>query len=869
MSAYGGNDVQEKLYNLDQEERLIMAELEEMDTGGGGGGGAASATPSAAAASASAADGPAAALNAILAECERDVRSAKGYIKPGVQPLQIVRVIGGQKAPKSATFLSRPKSTGVDFTVPVTLPDYLAVIKRPIFLNDVRDKCARGDYKSAEEYLTDMSLLAKNTAAFNRGEELSWVVQHARLLLEAAEEAVGRQRKRLTEAEAAVKGSGKHTSGGSGGIKRRRSGGKAASAATSAAAHVESAVPPPPAGAGPVPTSSTGVTAGARLFVLWRDDMTWYAARVVKKISAHRAEVEYDDDRTRQVVDLRVDKWRPMLHAKGRKGGQPAAKRQKSTAAAVAKAAPSTLGAGFVGAVAGLQKADLDEASATWAAGLEDVEARLLEVINSRFDRVERALQRSDAMTRVLLTVNDLADIVAESTGRLQGSIEEVREKLADGRGRTKPGGGVDKDDAIMGSKERNGEEAGKENADAEANLKSIEESRKSAGDAEEKESEVEKELPTVSVAKSVGSGDGESALSEGKSGGKDAAGTGEAATVSGPGGADAYDEKTDKEDDRDEVAGVKSGDAVGSGGKGQGESDVAGDGINDKAGKGDEDRDVDALRGKTEIAKSPDAKDNSDSSDSESESESDSDDGKSNSDKESRRAEGTTSPGKSDAASRAEGNSPDKSDTSAQAKREVDDGVEVDVPDNQPTSQTKRRSHRGSDGETSDAGVQDKTAVAEDEEELEASGTIQASKQDGDEEELEASGKLETGEKGGREGSAEKKSAEKELLNAEKSKLKSLTKKSSSASIESKGRSGDKQATDFEGKERTGDDGDVGEVKLKKSRKESGSDDEEMTDVQNDKEEVANGHETGAVAEGNGRLEPKPQDDATDAMES
>lgn len=450
MSAYGGNDVQEKLYDLEEEERRIHAELAAMDD---------EPPPPSAAAPRVART----ALNSVLAECEREVRSVKGYVKENTQPLEIVRLLPGMKVPKSSTFLSRPKDTGVDFTVPVVLPDYLAVVKQPVFLNDVRDKCKRAEYGSAEDYLEDMRLLARNTAAYNKGESLGWVVQHARLLLEAAEDAVAKRRKQLVTAEAAVRAEastpvgrpvpspnasvtahlpppGKRRRSGAGGGVSGGLGGGAKSAIGTAADVGHRVPPPPPAGAASTQAPSSSVVAGNRLFVLWPDDMSWYSARVVKKMSVHRAEVEYDFDQTRQTVDLRVEKWRPMLASAAArlKKGEPPSKRHKASAGSTA-AGSASLGVAGAGAAAGvgggITKADLDVATEAWSANLDAMKASLLAEIHQRFDRMERSMQRSDPMMRVLLLVHELSDVVTDSTRRLEESIVGIEKRIGGGTG--------------------------------------------------------------------------------------------------------------------------------------------------------------------------------------------------------------------------------------------------------------------------------------------------------------------------------------------------------------------------------------------------------------------------------------------------
>jgi Bromodomain len=437
MSAFGGDDRQEKLYDLEQEERRIMQELAEMDGSGGATAGRSSQPPGAAAARQ--------ALNALLAECERDVRNAKGYIKSLGPPLVIARCkpAPGTPMPKGATFLSRPKDTGVDFTIPVTLPDYLAVIKQPIFLNNIRDKCKQAKYSNSDEYLEDMRLLARNTASFNKGEDLAWVVQHARLLLEAAEGAVSNRRtefynaeqaSRTADAAAAAFAANPSAGGGNPGKRKRPSIGSGTYNVGGGTASGN----PPDRGA-PLSSSAT-VVVGTRVSVLWAQDGNWYDARAVKKTSTHRAEIEYDDDNSREVLDLRQDQWRhldPVLaaaaagatpsgtggSARGRKGSMdgpvPAAKRQKG----VNGAAPVPVGVG-------VKREDLDDISEVWTVRLESLRNTVLDEMHARFDKIEQAMQAADPMRRVLIAVHDLSDVVTETTNSLSAAIAAIEARI-------------------------------------------------------------------------------------------------------------------------------------------------------------------------------------------------------------------------------------------------------------------------------------------------------------------------------------------------------------------------------------------------------------------------------------------------------
>mmetsp|Transcript_914 Transcript_914/g.2891 ORF Transcript_914/g.2891 Transcript_914/m.2891 type:complete len:501 (-) Transcript_914:894-2396(-) len=140
-----------------------------------------------------------AALNGLIAECEKGVRDCKGYVADAGPPMKIVLCKPDEPIPAHATFISRPKNTGVDFTVPVKVPGYNTIIKNPITLNQIRDKCKHNKYEFVDEYLNDMKLLHRNTAKFNVDPDVQWIVRHAELLLEAAENAVS-SRKALLDA---------------------------------------------------------------------------------------------------------------------------------------------------------------------------------------------------------------------------------------------------------------------------------------------------------------------------------------------------------------------------------------------------------------------------------------------------------------------------------------------------------------------------------------------------------------------------------------------------------------------------------------------------------------------------------------------
>jgi len=202
------NDLEDKKVALDDEEELILKELQELDTMPAPAVQPTPSPPTRTAASGRGKGGKVLSavgnLNMILAECEKEVRDAKGYVADAGPPLVIVRCKEDEPTPKHATFLSRPKDTGVDFTIPVKVAGYTALIKNPITLNQIRDKTRHNKYRSAEEYLRDMRLLHQNTATFNATEDVEWIVQHAGLLLETAEIAVEKRELQLMAAEEAV-----------------------------------------------------------------------------------------------------------------------------------------------------------------------------------------------------------------------------------------------------------------------------------------------------------------------------------------------------------------------------------------------------------------------------------------------------------------------------------------------------------------------------------------------------------------------------------------------------------------------------------------------------------------------------------------
>lgn len=136
-------------------------------------------------------------LRSLLLECEREVRDAKCYTVDKGPPIRIVRVRRGERRPANASFIARPRDTGFDFAVPVGVSTYNEMIESPIFLSDIRRKIRKKTYGCSEEYLSDMRLLLRNTEQFNTDDGAAWVVEHAKLLLEAGEDAVRWRRSRF------------------------------------------------------------------------------------------------------------------------------------------------------------------------------------------------------------------------------------------------------------------------------------------------------------------------------------------------------------------------------------------------------------------------------------------------------------------------------------------------------------------------------------------------------------------------------------------------------------------------------------------------------------------------------------------------
>lgn len=149
-------------------------------------------------------------LNSILEKVEKTIRETQGYVVPSDTVLKIARLRDGESPPVGviAKNLATPEGTGLDFTTPVdtkAVPAYKQIVKKPMYLNLVRQNCKRMVYQTATEFIADMELLVKNATDFNRQPDSQWVVQHAKLLLEVAIEQISRKADEIKTAEEMVK----------------------------------------------------------------------------------------------------------------------------------------------------------------------------------------------------------------------------------------------------------------------------------------------------------------------------------------------------------------------------------------------------------------------------------------------------------------------------------------------------------------------------------------------------------------------------------------------------------------------------------------------------------------------------------------
>lgn len=147
-------------------------------------------------------------LNSILEQIEKVVRGTEGYVKHNAPKMEIARLRPGDKPPPSgANNLAAPVGTALDFTKPVdvkAVPKYLQIVKRPMDLGTMRHKCKKMEYQTSKEFLDDMAQIAKNARAFNNSADVQWVVQHAELLLEVAQEQVADKSEEIAAAEDAI-----------------------------------------------------------------------------------------------------------------------------------------------------------------------------------------------------------------------------------------------------------------------------------------------------------------------------------------------------------------------------------------------------------------------------------------------------------------------------------------------------------------------------------------------------------------------------------------------------------------------------------------------------------------------------------------
>ncbi|KAI0563238.1 Bromodomain containing protein [Gracilaria domingensis] len=397
-------DVRLQLDDLEAEEARIMRELREMDEK----------AEAEKAASSRRADqireDPEAALAALLLECEKEVRDAKGYIADQGPPLKIVRLKHGETGPRSATYLSRPRNTGVDFTVPVTLKAYTDLIKHPIFLNQIREKIKARKYRSIDDYLDDMRLLVRNTAQFNKGADLAWVVQHARFLLEAAEDAIQSRRHSFHQIEQQLQHAmpskpSKSNQGALAAVGKR----KRTQSAEKTNGDVVS-IPP----------------VGSSIEIYWHPYRKWYVAYITER-EGSSVNVRYQEDNSEQVVDLNRERWRmrsTRSATRPKRVTEPASKRRKG-AAAVEKAQTEP-----VMAAPGLTHEDLDSIKIDLFAKFEDLRDSVNEQLKQHLDRVDRAIVRSDALTRILVQLGDTQNSVETALTTMFDKFEKLEQKF-------------------------------------------------------------------------------------------------------------------------------------------------------------------------------------------------------------------------------------------------------------------------------------------------------------------------------------------------------------------------------------------------------------------------------------------------------
>lgn len=343
-------------------------------------------------------------LNSLLLECEQEVRDVKGYISSPGPPLQIARCRRGDTVPTHATFLSRPKGTGVDFTVPVTLKEYNSAVKNPIFLNTIRDKCKANAYSSAEEYISDMKLLHRNTAAFIKGQDLQWVVQHAKLLLEGAIDAVECRRRQIDDASASIPRSGGSARQPLG--KRKRSS----------------------SGSTDVNGAHAQLSVGTTIQVYWEDDRKWHTGTIRDMGAGNQVQIDYNNDSNGgEWLDLQHEaKWRLPTSGRSKRIADNNNKRKKSVPTPTAP--PQTRGASSSAVAVAVNpdsatKQDLVAMREELLSAMEENKISVLNHINDRFVRIDTKLARSDPLHRVLIAVSDMQQV-------MQAKVAETDEKI-------------------------------------------------------------------------------------------------------------------------------------------------------------------------------------------------------------------------------------------------------------------------------------------------------------------------------------------------------------------------------------------------------------------------------------------------------
>ncbi len=84
------------------------------------------------------------------------------------------------------------------------MPKYKEIVKKPMDLGLMREKCKKMVYQSAKAFLEDMNQIVENARAFNSSPDVQWVVQHAELLQEVAIEQTTHKSDEITAAEEAI-----------------------------------------------------------------------------------------------------------------------------------------------------------------------------------------------------------------------------------------------------------------------------------------------------------------------------------------------------------------------------------------------------------------------------------------------------------------------------------------------------------------------------------------------------------------------------------------------------------------------------------------------------------------------------------------